>query len=389
VGYVLPDQRGRFGEYGGRYVPEVLVSVLGELELAYDELSSDPSFRAELAKDLALFSGRPTPLYPAERLSRQLGGARIYLKREDLNHTGSHNLNSALGQVLLARKMGKQRLIAETAAGQHGVAVAAAAARFGMPCKIFMGSRDAKRQHLNVSKMEALGAVLVIVDSGDGGIRGALGEALRCWIGELDDTYFVFGSASGPHPYPRIVRDFQIVIGAETQEQLMKLGIETPDALIACVGGGANALGLFHPFLNSDAALIGVEARGSSRTPESSAPLSNGRPGILHGTRTYVSRAADEENPRQERRPPGLSYPSAGPEHAWLKDTGRVTYVTVDDRAARDACKRLARCEGIVPAFESGFALAHAIELAPALPRDECVVVNLSGSGDKDICLFT
>jgi tryptophan synthase beta chain len=360
---------------------------LEELRLAWERYRADPQFLAEIDADLRDFVGRPTPLYLAARWSERLGGARIYLKREDLNHTGAHKVNNTVGQALLARRMGKRRIIAETGAGQHGVATATVAARFGIPCVVYMGSEDIQRQAINVYRMKLLGAEVVPVTSGSRTLKDALNEAMRDWVTNVDDTFYIIGTVAGPHPYPAMVRDFQAVIGRETRQQcLEKLG-RLPDALVACVGGGSNAIGLFYPFLDDQGvALYGVEAGGEGlATGHHAAPLSAGRPGVLHGNRTYLMEDAAGQILETHSISAGLDYPGVGPEHAWLKDIGRATYVTVTDDEALAAFHDLTRTEGIIPALESAHALAYAARLAPTLGRDRTLVVNLSGRGDKDI----
>ena len=383
----LPDEFGHFGPYGGKFVAETLMAPLAELEAAYRESLADPAFIAEFERDLADFVGRPSPLYHAERWSRELGGAQIYLKREDLNHTGAHKINNTIGQALVARRMGKRRIIAETGAGQHGVATATIAARFGMSCRVYMGAHDIQRQSLNVFRMKLLGAEVMPVTSGSKTLKDALNEALRDWVSNVDDTFYIIGTVAGPHPYPAMVRDFQSVIGRETREQcLAKLG-RLPDSVVACVGGGSNAMGIFHPFLNDTSVkLIGVEAGGDGvETGRHSAPLSAGIPGVLHGNRTYLMQDEDGQIIETHSISAGLDYPGVGPEHAWLKDTGRASYVAVTDDEALQGFHALTRMEGIIPALESSHALAHVIKIAPTLPKDHIMVVNLSGRGDKDI----
>jgi tryptophan synthase beta chain len=383
----LPDARGHFGPYGGRFVAETLMGPLAELEAAYHKYLHDPTFLAELDDDLQHYVGRPSPLYFAERWSRELGGARIYLKREDLNHTGAHKINNTVGQALLARRMGKRRVIAETGAGQHGVATATVAARFGMQCRVYMGANDIQRQSLNVFRMKLLGAEVMSVTSGSKTLKDALNEAMRDWVSNIDDTFYIIGTCAGPHPYPAMVRDFQAVIGRETRAQCLAQIGRLPDAVVACVGGGSNAIGIFHPFLHdSDVALIGVEAGGDGlATGRHSAPLSAGTPGVLHGNRTYLMQDPDGQIIETHSISAGLDYPGVGPEHAWLKDCGRATYVAVTDEEALAAFRTLTRTEGIMPALESSHALAHVARIAPQMARDRALVVNLSGRGDKDI----
>ncbi len=386
-GSTLPDARGHFGPYGGRFVPETLMAALEMLAQAYHEVGQDPDFRRRLDLDLAHYVGRPSPLYLAERLTREVGGARIYLKREDLNHTGAHKINNTVGQILLAQRMGKRRIIAETGAGQHGVATATVAARLGLECVVYMGAEDVKRQAPNVYRMKLLGAEVRPVESGSRTLKDAMNEAMRDWVTHVDDTFYVIGSVAGPHPYPMMVRDFQCIIGRETREQVMALEGRLPDALVACVGGGSNAMGLFHPFLADAAvALYGVEAAGHGLdSGQHSAPLSAGRPGVLHGSRTYLLDDADGQIQEAHSISAGLDYPGVGPEHSWLKDCGRANYVYADDEEALAAFHRLTRTEGIIPALESAHALAYAERLAARLSPEQIIVVNLSGRGDKDI----
>ncbi|MCC7412073.1 MAG: tryptophan synthase subunit beta [Gammaproteobacteria bacterium] len=383
----LPDVRGHFGRYGGRFVPETLIGPLEELARAYEECRRDPGFVTELDLDLQHYVGRPSPLYFAERWSRQLGGARIFLKREDLNHTGAHKINNTVGQVLLARRMGKTRLIAETGAGQHGVATATVAARCGLECVVYMGSEDIERQKTNVYRMKLLGATVVPVEAGSRTLKDALNETMRDWVANIDDTFYIIGTCAGPHPYPMMVRDFQAIIGRETRMQCVQTTGRLPDALVACVGGGSNAIGMFHPFIDDrDTALYGVEAAGDGlASGRHAASLCAGRPGILHGNRTYLLQDDDGQIQATHSVSAGLDYPGVGPEHAWLRDSGRATYVAVDDEQALAAFHTLTRTEGIMPALESSHALAYAASLAPTLPDDGVVVVNLSGRGDKDI----
>ena len=383
----FPDARGHFGPYGGRFVAETLMQPLEELRLAWERYRDDPDFLAELDMDLRDFVGRPSPLYLASRWSDRLGGARIYLKREDLNHTGAHKVNNTVGQAMLARRMGKRRIIAETGAGQHGVATATVAARYGMPCVVYMGAEDIQRQTVNVYRMKLLGAEVVPVTSGSRTLKDALNEAMRDWVTNVDDTFYIIGTVAGPHPYPAMVRDFQSVIGREARQQCLERMGRLPDALVACVGGGSNAIGLFHPFLDdAGVALYGVEAGGDGlATGRHAAPLAAGRPGVLHGNRTYLMEDAAGQIMETHSISAGLDYPGVGPEHAWLKDIGRATYVSVTDEEALAAFHDLTRTEGIIPALESAHALAYAARLAPTLGRDRVVVVNLSGRGDKDI----
>jgi len=383
----LPDERGRFGRYGGRFVSETLISALAELQAAYQQLKDDPAFQAEFDSDLAHYVGRPSPIYHAERWSRELGGAQIFLKREDLNHTGAHKVNNTIGQALIAKHMGKPRVIAETGAGQHGVATATVAARFGLQCQVFMGEEDVRRQSLNVYRMKLLGAEVIPVTSGSRTLKDAMNEALRDWVTQIDNTFYIIGTVAGPAPYPELVRDFQSVIGREARRQMQQQTGELPDALVACVGGGSNAIGLFHPFLaDQQVAMYGVEAAGHGlETGRHAAPLNVGRPGILHGNRTYLMEDDDGQILPTHSISAGLDYPGVGPEHAWLKDIGRVNYVAVDDDGAMDAFRALTRIEGIMPALESSHALAYAAKLAREMDRDQRILVNLSGRGDKDI----
>ncbi len=383
----LPDRHGRFGEYGGRWVAETLMPALLELEQAYKQARRDPQFRAELERLSREYVGRPTPLYHAANLSARLKGAKIYLKREDLCHTGAHKVNNTLGQALLAVRMNKSRITAETGAGQHGVATATMAARFERECEVFMGSLDVERQSLNVFRMKLLGAKVRPVDAGSRSLKDALNEALRDWITNVRTTYYLIGTAAGPHPYPMIVRDFQAVIGREARRQIMRHEGRLPDALIACVNGGSNAIGLFYPFIkDSGVKMIGVEAAGLGLNgPSHAATLTAGSVGVLHGNRTYLLQ--DEMGQIRETHSiaAGLDYPGVGPEHAWLKDTGRAAYVTATDADALEALKLLSETEGIIPALESAHAVAHAVRLAPSMPRDSIMIVNLSGRGDKDM----
>ena len=382
-----PDPHGRFGEYGGKYVAETLMSALEELERLYTRLAADPEFQRELDRDLSVFVGRPSPLYEARRWAEQLGGARIFLKREDLNHTGAHKINNAVGQALLARHMGKTRIIAETGAGQHGVAAATVAARLGLECCVYMGEEDVQRQALNVYRMKLLGAEVRPVGSGTRTLKDAMNEAMRDWVTNVDDTHYLIGTVAGPHPYPKLVRDFQTVIGREARQQCLDLSGRLPSALLACVGGGSNAIGLFHPFLDDrEVAMYGVEAGGHGLdSGDHAAPLCAGSPGVLHGNRTYLMQDENGQIQPTHSVSAGLDYPGVGPEHAWLKDLGRVHYVAVDDRQALAAFADLNTCEGIMPALESSHALAYAAQLAPTLGAEEILLVNLSGRGDKDI----
>ncbi|UCH53661.1 MAG: tryptophan synthase subunit beta [Pseudomonadota bacterium] len=385
--YQLPDVHGHFGPYGGLFVSETLMQPLTELREAYERLRDDAMFQEEFAEDLRLYVGRPSPLYPAKRLTTQWGGARVYLKREDLNHTGAHKVNNTIGQALLARHMGKRRVIAETGAGQHGVATATVAARFGMQCVVYMGSEDIKRQAINVYRMKLLGAEVVPVESGSKTLKDALNEAMRDWVTNVENTFYIIGTVAGPHPYPMLVRDFQSVIGREVRYQIMEFEGRLPDALVACVGGGSNAMGLFYPFLNDDeVALYGVEAAGEGiETGHHAATLCAGRPGVLHGNRTYLLETDDGQIVETHSVSAGLDYPGVGPEHAYLKDAGRAKYAAIADHEALDAFHELTRVEGIMPALESSHALAYAKKLARELGRDKVIVVNLSGRGDKDI----
>jgi tryptophan synthase beta chain len=383
----LPDERGHFGIYGGRFVAETLMPPLNELNEAYQKYLKDPDFQAELDADLAHFVGRPSPLYFAERLSKQVGRARIFLKREDLNHTGAHKITNTVGQALLAQRMGKKRIIAETGAGQHGVASATVAARMGMECVVYMGEEDIRRQAINVYRMRLLGAEVVSVTSGSKTLKDALNEAMRDWVTNVDNTFYIIGTVAGPHPYPAMVRDFQTVIGRETRRQIMDMAGRLPDALVACVGGGSNAIGMFYPFINdTDVALHGVEGGGDGiDTGRHAAPLCAGSPGVLHGNRTYLMEDSDGQIIETHSISAGLDYPGVGPEHAWLKDTGRAQYAAVTDDEAMQAFHQLTRVEGIMPALESSHALAHAVKLAAGMDRDKIIVVNLSGRGDKDV----
>jgi tryptophan synthase beta chain len=383
----VPDKDGRFGSYGGKYVGETLMAALAELEVVYRQLAADPGFQRELDEDLAHYVGRPSPLYEARRWSDKVGGARIYLKREDLNHTGAHKVNNTVGQALLAKHMGKKRVIAETGAGQHGVATATIAARLGLECQVFMGEEDVRRQALNVYRMKLLGAEVIPVTSGSRTLKDAMNEAMRDWVTNVDDTFYIIGTVAGPHPYPLLVRDFQCVIGREARQQALEQTGRLPDALVACVGGGSNAIGLFHPFLQDDSvAMYGVEAGGHGvSTQQHAAPLTAGSPGVLHGNRTYLMQDADGQIMHTHSISAGLDYPGVGPEHSWLKDIGRVNYVVADDDEALRAFHTLTRVEGIMPALESSHALAYAEKLAAQMTPQQIIVVNLSGRGDKDI----
>ena len=383
----FPDARGHFGQFGGSFVSETLMGALDELTAMYARLKDDPQFRADFDYDLAHYVGRPSPLYLAERWSKQLGGAKIWLKREDLNHTGAHKVNNTIGQALLAKHMGKPRVIAETGAGQHGVATATVAARLGLTCQVYMGAEDVERQKLNVYRMKLLGAEVIPVTSGSRTLKDAMNEAMRDWVTNVDDTFYIIGTVAGPHPYPQLVRDFQCIIGREAREQSLKQAGQLPDALVACVGGGSNAIGLFHPFLNDDdVAMYGVEAAGDGIEPgRHAAPLNAGRPGVLHGNRTYLMEDDNGQIIETHSVSAGLDYPGVGPEHSWLKDLGRVKYVAADDQEALSAFRELTLVEGIMPALESAHALAYARKLAPTMSPDQNIVVNLSGRGDKDI----
>ncbi len=382
-----PDARGRFGIYGGRFVAETLMPLILELEQAYAEAKDDPAFRAELDSWLADYAGRPSPLYLAERLTAHCGGARIYFKRDELNHTGAHKINNCIGQILLARRMGKRRIIAETGAGQHGVATATVAARCGLECVVYMGERDIERQQPNVFRMRLLGAEVRPVTSGSATLKDAMNEALRDWVTNVETTFYLIGSVAGPHPYPAMVRDFQAVIGDEVRAQLMAKEGRLPDTLVAAVGGGSNAIGLFHPFLDDpEVRMIGVEAEGRGiETGEHAAALNAGAPGVLHGSRSYLLQDDDGQVIEPHSISAGLDYPGVGPEHAWLKDVGRVAYVPIKDDQALAAFRLCSEIEGILPALEPAHALAHVLEIAPDLPRDHVIVMNLCGRGDKDI----
>ena len=382
-----PDAAGRFGDYGGRYVPETLMPLVLELDRAYQEAKDDPAFQAELAGFLTHYVGRPSPLYFAERLTRRFEGAKIYLKREELNHTGAHKINNCMGQILLARRMGKGRIIAETGAGQHGVASATVCARFGLPCVVYMGAVDVERQQPNVFRMNLLGAEVRPVTSGSATLKDAMNEALRDWVTNIEDTYYLIGSAAGPHPYPQMVRDFQAVIGVETRRQILEAEGRLPDAVIACVGGGSNAIGMFHPFLNDEGVrLVGVEAAGDGmNTARHAAAINGGRPGVLHGNKTYLLQDDHGQITEAHSISAGLDYPGIGPEHAWLHDVGRATYVTATDAEALAAFQLCAELEGIIPALESSHALARVGDLAGEIGEGGIVVLNLSGRGDKDV----
>jgi tryptophan synthase beta chain len=383
----LPDERGHFGPYGGIFVAETLVHALDELRRAYEACRKDPEFVAEFEYELKHYVGRPSPVYHAKRWSQMLGGAQIYIKREDLNHTGAHKINNTIGQALLARSMRKPRVIAETGAGMHGVATATVAARYGLECVVYMGTEDVKRQAQNVYRMKLLGATVVPVDSGSKTLKDALNEAMRDWVTNVNNTFYIIGTVAGPHPYPMMVRDFQSVIGRECLSQMPEMCGRQPDAVIACVGGGSNAMGIFHPYIpHRDVRLIGVEAGGFGiASGKHAASLSAGRPGVLHGNRTYLLQDEHGQILDTHSISAGLDYPGVGPEHAWLKDTGRAEYVTIDDKEALAAFHDLCHYEGIIPALESAHAVAYAVKLAPTLPKDRILLVNLSGRGDKDM----
>ncbi|HJS32241.1 MAG TPA: tryptophan synthase subunit beta [Alphaproteobacteria bacterium] len=382
-----PDERGHFGLYGGRYVAETLMPLILEVERAYAELKSDADFQRELDYYLEHYVGRPSPLYFAERLTRHFGGAKLYLKRDELNHTGAHKINNCMGQILLARRMGKRRIIAETGAGQHGVATATVCAMFDLPCTVYMGAIDIERQAPNVFRMKLLGAEVRPVTSGSATLKDAMNEALRDWVANVETTYYLIGTVAGPHPYPAMVRDFQCVIGRETREQIMKAEGRLPDSLVACIGGGSNAMGLFHPFLDEPSVeMFAVEAAGLGLdTGKHAASLAGGLPGVLHGNRTYLLQTEDGQIEEAHTISAGLDYPGIGPEHSWLHDVGRVEYVSATDREALDAFKLCAKHEGILPALEPAHALAHVARMAPKLPREHVIVMNLCGRGDKDV----
>ncbi|HEY9135669.1 MAG TPA: tryptophan synthase subunit beta [Pseudomonadales bacterium] len=383
----LPDERGHFGPYGGRFVSETLMSALLDLEALYKKLSRDPAFQQDFDRDLAHYVGRPSPLYFAERLTKQAGGAQIFLKREDLNHTGAHKVNNTIGQALLAKHMGKPRVIAETGAGQHGVATATVAARLGLECQVFMGAEDIQRQKLNVYRMKLLGADVISVESGSKTLKDAMNEAMRDWVSNVDNTYYIIGTVAGPHPYPMLVRDFQSVIGREAKAQCLEMTGKLPDALVACVGGGSNAIGLFHPFIaDTSVKMYGVEAAGLGLdTGQHAAPLAEGKPGVLHGNRTYLMEDENGQIIPTHSVSAGLDYPGVGPEHAWLKDIKRAEYVGITDEEALAAFRNLTLIEGILPALESSHAVAYAQKLAARMNKDQVIIVNLSGRGDKDI----
>lgn len=382
----FPDASGHFAQFGGRFVSETLMAALQELEQVYFRLRDDKAFQEEFYHDLVQYVGRPTPLYHAQRWSNELGGAQIYLKREDLNHTGAHKVNNTIGQALLAKHTGKPRVIAETGAGQHGVATATVAARLGLKCQVYMGAEDVERQKLNVYRMKLLGAEVIPVHSGSATLKDAMNEAMRDWVTNVDDTFYIIGTVAGPHPYPQLVRDFQSIIGREAREQILTQAGKLPDALVACVGGGSNAIGLFHAFLEDDVAIYGVEAGGKGiNTGKHAAALSAGRPGVLHGNRTYLIEDEDGQIIPTHSISAGLDYPGVGPEHAWLKEINRVNYSSVTDQEALSAFRELTLVEGIMPALESSHALAYARKLAPKMSKDQTIIVNLSGRGDKDI----
>ncbi len=382
-----PDERGHFGRFGGRFVAETLMPLILDLEREYIAAKNDPAFKAEMDYFLKDYVGRPSPLYYAEPMTKHLGGAKIYFKRDELNHTGAHKINNCIGQILLAKRMGKKRIIAETGAGQHGVATATVAARFGLPCVIYMGETDIERQAPNVFRMKLLGAEVRPVTSGSRTLKDAMNEALRDWVTNVHDTFYIIGTAAGPHPYPQLVRDFQSVIGRETREQMLEKEGRLPDSLVACIGGGSNAIGLFHPFLDDPGVTIhAVEAAGEGiDTEKHAASLARGVPGVLHGNRTFLLQDADGQITEAHSISAGLDYPGIGPEHAWLHDVGRVQYVSATDREALDAFQLCSRIEGIIPALEPSHALAHVIKWAPTLPKDHLLVMNLCGRGDKDV----
>ncbi|MDC7699857.1 tryptophan synthase subunit beta [Vogesella indigofera] len=385
--YDFPDARGHFGPYGGVYVAETLMAALDELNAEYARAKADPAFWQEYHYELKHFVGRPSPIYHAKRWSEQLGGAQIYFKREDLNHTGAHKVNNTIGQALLARRMGKKRVIAETGAGQHGVASATVAARYGMECVVYMGSEDVKRQAPNVFRMKLLGATVVPVESGSKTLKDALNEAMRDWVTNIDSTFYILGTAAGPHPYPMLVRDFQRIIGIEAKEQMQEMVGRQPDMVVACVGGGSNAIGIFHPYVEVDGVrLVGVEAGGDGvATGRHAAPLTAGKPGVLHGFRSYLMQDENGQIIETHSVSAGLDYPGVGPEHSLLKDIGRAEYVAINDDEALKAFEDCCHLEGIIPALESSHALAHAAKVAPTMGKDQIILVNLSGRGDKDI----
>ncbi len=385
--YQQPDTRGHFGPYGGNFVSETLTHAINELSAAYAKYQHDSEFIAEFKRELKHFVGRPSPIYHAARTSAELGGAQIYLKREDLNHTGAHKINNVIGQAMLAKRMGKPRIIAETGAGQHGVATATICARYGLECIVYMGSEDVKRQSPNVYRMKLLGATVVPVESGSKTLKDALNEALRDWVTNVENTFYIIGTVAGPHPYPMMVRDFQSIIGQECLEQMPEMAARQPDAVVACVGGGSNAMGIFYPYINHEAVrLIGVEAAGEGLdSGHHAASISRGSPGVLHGNRTYLLQNSNGQITETHSVSAGLDYPGVGPEHAWLHDIGRAEYVGCTDQEALDAFHHLCRTEGIIPALESSHALAHAMKMAPSMDKDQIILVNLSGRGDKDI----
>ena len=387
MSYNLPDDKGHFDQYGGIFVAETLMTAVTELKIAYEKFKDDPDFIKEFEDDLKHYVGRKTPLYHAKNLSDQVAGAQIYLKREDLNHTGAHKINNTVGQALLAKRMGKQRVIAETGAGQHGVATATVAARYGMECVVYMGVEDIKRQAINVFRIKLLGATVVPVEAGSKTLKDALNEAMRDWVTYVDKTFYIIGTVAGPHPYPTMVRDFNAVVGREVKEQCLEQVGKLPDTLVACVGGGSNAIGLFHPFLDDkEVSIFGVEAAGGGlSTGKHAAPLSAGKPGVLHGNRTYLMEDDYGQIIETHSISAGLDYPGVGPEHSWLKDTGRANYVSVTDNEAIQAFHDLCQIEGIIPALESSHALAYTSKIAPAMDKNAIIIANLSGRGDKDI----
>ncbi len=382
-----PDEGGHFGLYGGRFVAETLMPLILDVETAYEAAKADPGYQADIDYYAKHYVGRPSPLYYAKRITEHLGGAKIYFKRDELNHTGSHKINNVMGQILLARRMGKTRIIAETGAGQHGVATATACALFDMPCKVYMGSVDVERQSPNVFRMKLLGAEVEAVESGSKTLKDALNEALRDWVANVEDTFYIIGTVAGPHPYPAMVRDFQSVIGNETKQQMLEAEGRLPDQLVACIGGGSNAMGLFHPFLDDESVTItGVEAAGHGiETGEHAASLTGGRPGVLHGNRMYLIQDDDGQVVEPYSISAGLDYPGIGPEHSWLKDTGRVDYVSATDKDALEAFQLCSKLEGIIPALEPSHALGHVMKIAPDLPKDHIICMNLCGRGDKDV----
>ena len=385
--YEFPDPTGHFGPYGGTFAAETLMAALDDLRKAYDKFKDDPEFQAQLDKDYATYIGRPSPLYFAERLTREIGGAKIYLKREDLNHTGAHKINNTIGQAMLAKALGKTRIIAETGAGQHGVASATVAARLGLECVVYMGEVDIQRQAINVYRMKMLGAKVVSVKSGSKTLKDALNEAMRDWVTNVDNTFYIIGTVAGPHPYPVMVRDFNAIVGREAYKQIQEIEGRLPDAIVACVGGGSNAIGIFHEFIpDEDVRLIGVEAGGDGiETGRHAAPLNEGKPGVLHGNRTYIMEDENGQIIETHSISAGLDYPGVGPEHAWLKDLGRAEYVAINDDEAISAFHRLNLTEGILPALESSHAIAHGIKIAATMSKDEIVIINVSGRGDKDV----